>query len=331
MFNRAYLEENWVGFKEGHFYDEAGHFYYVPWGSMTAMLYVNKRLWDEAGLTEADYPKTWDDMVTVAKKLTKYDDTGNIEVSGFAFNGWTFPILFTDLIYEQGRYLQTKDSKGCQIDSPEGRRALETLIKFYDENINSRDFLGGGEAFETEKAAITWSWTFYTGVLHTTHPDLKFFTIKMPSFTGENLPSLGRQNYETSPVVPRYKPEERKKVAWDFLHWLHSREDNLIDLAFLHGIAPAYKKLWDHPRIVADPDMVALREVIDYKIFPGEYPNTLLAALDQNVGQNIIAGASVDEALKAGHEACNRVMQEADYWIIERLYRHDDAMIPDQP
>ena len=37
---------------------------------MTGSVYYNKDMWEAAGLTEADIPKTWDEMREVAKKLT---------------------------------------------------------------------------------------------------------------------------------------------------------------------------------------------------------------------------------------------------------------------
>ena len=330
LFDPAYYEENYLGFKEKHFHDAEGRIRYLPYGSMAALIYINTRLWEEAGLTEADYPATWDEMIEVAKKLTKYDSAGNIDVSGFVFNGY-IPYLWSDMMYQAGRYHFTADGKGCQIDSPESRKALETVVRFYDENINSRDFLNWLEAFGTEKAAMTWAWTWFSGYMRETYPDIDFFTVNMPSFTGENLPSLGRQNYEVSLVVASNKPAERQAVAWDFMHWLYSQDEVLVDLALAHNIAPSYTKLFEHPRILADPTIATLAPTIEYKVFPGEFPTPFDTVLNQYIDQNIVAGVPIDELIPQAQEACNLAMQERDYWEIEHSYLHADAMIPDQP
>ncbi|MCQ4928215.1 extracellular solute-binding protein, partial [Veillonella parvula] len=44
--------------------------YYIDYGMMTGSVYYNKEMWKEAGLTDDDIPKTWDEMIEVAKKLT---------------------------------------------------------------------------------------------------------------------------------------------------------------------------------------------------------------------------------------------------------------------
>ena len=45
-------------------------FYCAPKDFSTLALIVNTDLWTKAGLTDADVPKTWADLETVAKKLT---------------------------------------------------------------------------------------------------------------------------------------------------------------------------------------------------------------------------------------------------------------------
>ena len=330
LFDPAFLEENWLGFKEKHFHDDEGRIRYLPYGSMAASLFVNTKMWEEAGMTEADYPKTWDDLLVLAQKLTKYDDAGNIDIAGFAFNDY-LELLWNDMNYQLGRYLYTADGKGCQVDTPEGRQSLEMIMKYYDAKVNSFDYLGFIEAFGTEKAVITWSWLWFADYLRNTYPDLEFFTLKMPSFTGENLPALGRQNYEVSLVIPVGNEPERVAVAWDFLHWMYSQDEVLVDLALAHQITPAYRKLTEHPRIQADAAISQLGDVIEYKVFPGEFPDAMWQTITQNIGQNIIAGATIDEALAAAEEACDLAMAELDYWTLERSYAHNDAMIPDQP
>ena len=53
-----------------------GKLYGVPMGAAPAMFFINKDMWDAAGLT--DYPKTWDEVKTAAKALTKGDVAGII-------------------------------------------------------------------------------------------------------------------------------------------------------------------------------------------------------------------------------------------------------------
>ena len=47
----------------------------VPMGYAPTAVWYNTDMWAEAGLTEADIPTTWDQLLEVAKKLTKSDGT----------------------------------------------------------------------------------------------------------------------------------------------------------------------------------------------------------------------------------------------------------------
>lgn len=330
MFDPNFLKENWIGFEEGHYMDNEGKIRYIPYGSMAALVYVNQRMWDEAGLTEADYPETWDEMIEVGKKLTKYDAAGNIDIAGMDFNGY-IQYLFNDMNFQQGRYMYTKDGKGCQVDTPEGRNSWNTLQRVYDEKISSPEFLSWMEAFGTEKSAMAWSWTWFSGYMRSTYPEIKFFTLPMPGFKGTELPAAGRQNYEVSLVVSPAKDLERRKVSWDFLHWLYSNEETLVDLALAHNVVPAYKKLWTHERIQADQTIAQLAKIIEFKVFPGEFPSTMDSALTQYIGENFVSNFDVDQAMIEAQQACDQAMQEKDYWTVERTYLHNDAMIPNQP
>lgn len=50
-------------------YDETKNIYGIPFTSYTYVIYYNKALFAQAGLTEKDIPKTWDAFMDVCKKL----------------------------------------------------------------------------------------------------------------------------------------------------------------------------------------------------------------------------------------------------------------------
>lgn len=75
------LEADFVGVS-AHEID--GNVYYTDYGMMTATMYYNKAMWDAAGLTEADIPKTWDQFREVAKKLTIRCENGELVQAGSA-------------------------------------------------------------------------------------------------------------------------------------------------------------------------------------------------------------------------------------------------------
>ncbi len=50
-------------------YDETKNIYGIPFTSYTYVMYYNKALFAQAGLTENDVPKTWDSFMDVCEKL----------------------------------------------------------------------------------------------------------------------------------------------------------------------------------------------------------------------------------------------------------------------
>ncbi|PCE15431.1 sugar ABC transporter substrate-binding protein [Microbacterium sp. SZ1] len=53
-----------------------GTFYCAPKDFSTLALVINTQMWADAGLTDADLPKTWDDLASVAQKLTTPEHVG---------------------------------------------------------------------------------------------------------------------------------------------------------------------------------------------------------------------------------------------------------------
>ncbi len=334
LFDPDFYLENYQGFQEGHFQDDEGRIRFLNYGSMGALMYVATDLWEAAGMTDADIPKTWDELLELAPRLSQFDDAGNLEVAGFAFND-AITALWSDMMYQKGRYMWTADGLGCQVDSPESRQILEYLTALYDAGANSRDFLAANDAFHNGRAVIVYNWTWYSGNRKANAPEQRYFTFPMPTFTlptenGEYFPAYGRQNYDVSHVVSVNKPDERQEIAWDFMHWLHSQDQFLAEQALGLNMPAAYFKLVDHPLITSNADIALLAPAIPYTVFPGTWSDPFDMALYQYMNGNLIAGASIDDIIAQTQEACDMAMAE-DTWTVERDYRYADQMIADQP
>ncbi len=85
---QAFIESYLEGTLEG-FTGDDGRVYAVPTEVGNYSLYINGKLFEEAGLDPvADAPKTWEDILELAPKLTKKDASGNIIQRAFDF---TYP------------------------------------------------------------------------------------------------------------------------------------------------------------------------------------------------------------------------------------------------
>ena len=97
----------------------------IPMGTAAFAVYYNKKLWADAGLTEKDYPKTMDEFLALAKKLTK----GN--VYGMAAPDKDAGFLSNLLHSEGGDYIT--DGK-VAIDSPTNVATLQKWQKAITED-----------------------------------------------------------------------------------------------------------------------------------------------------------------------------------------------------
>lgn len=107
--------------------------YGLPNSTNTIVLFYNKGAFKDAGLSEDDVPKTWDELYEVAKKLTNPGkDRYGLFFSAVATEEGTFQIL---------PWLQMAGANWDNMNSEGAVEALTYLKRFLDENITSKDAL----------------------------------------------------------------------------------------------------------------------------------------------------------------------------------------------
>lgn len=315
------MEQNIVNFKAGYVFD--GQFYFYPVGIMSSLIFYNKDMWKAAGLTEADFPRTWADFVKVAKKLTKYDKNGHVQVAGFGLNG-ALGLLWCDLNYQKGGTLYNEDGTATRFNTEAGREALTFLRKLvFEDKVTEPGFLDYSEALGTGSAAMVYGWTWLRGSLDTNFPDLNYGAFPLPTFTGELSPGPNaRNNHEVGFCVPKAVPESRKQEVWKFLDWLYHDTDYIVESCLTLAVAPANKNLWTDRRIQQDPIISELVKAIPYTIIPGELPEIVETTGGlKTVNDLTFNGASVEETLAQADWEANAVLKQRPVnWCVERYY-----------
>ncbi|GGD48477.1 ABC transporter substrate-binding protein [Paenibacillus nasutitermitis] len=147
--------------------------YAVPNSSSPGMFFINEDMWKKAGLGE--YPKTWDEVETAAKKLTTKD------VHGITIN--LDPYHISNYIKSYGGGW----GFGKTINSPENVKALEKIFEMYKAGIavtpKSLGFGWDGEVFSNGKSVMTTGGYWYKGFLKDAAPNLKYSVIPVPEGT----------------------------------------------------------------------------------------------------------------------------------------------------
>ena len=155
-----------------------GQFYCAPKDFSTLALVINTDLWSAAGLTDADIPTTWDQLASVAQKLTA---DGRV---GLAF-GAEYQRLGAFMAQAGGGLLSDGKATADSAANVEALQYVKTHLN--DGSFAFASDVGagwGGEAFGTQKAAMTIEGNWITGALTADYPDVKYTVAELPAGPG---------------------------------------------------------------------------------------------------------------------------------------------------
>ncbi|MEU6970011.1 extracellular solute-binding protein [Kitasatospora aureofaciens] len=149
----------------------------LPKDSSTLGLAINTTLWQRAGLTEADYPTTWQQLADVAAKLTKDGVTGLVTTPEYQRLG-----VF---MKQAGGWITNPEQSAMTADSPADRQALEyvqSLLKAGTAKYVSEVDAGwGGEALGKGKAAMTIEGNWLKGAMAKDYPNVPYKVLPLPA------------------------------------------------------------------------------------------------------------------------------------------------------
>ncbi len=205
-----------------------GHIWGLPWDVDSRILFYNKDLFAKAGLDPNSPPKTWDELLDYAKKLTVTDDKGNFKQIGFIpnfGNSW----LYLYAIQNNGKFL-SDDGKTVLLNSQENVKALEFMVKGYDMfggakkiNAYTSTFQGGAnDPFLTGQVAMVINVNNAITNYARFAPDLNFGVAMPPTPTGSDFKTWSGG---WSWGIP--KGAKHPKEAFEVISWL-TTEGNKI-------------------------------------------------------------------------------------------------------
>lgn len=194
-----------------------GEIWGIPEETDDYCLLYNKDLFKAAGIATA--PKTWNELVADAAKLTKKDAKGAISQYGIAFlidNDWQVVDPYLSLLFSNGGQYISSDNKTALFNSPAGVAALEAELQLFKQG--STDINGNFYDFGKGKVAMViappWNKTTFKGN----------FGARFEEAVG-----VAPIPYMVKPASLQYSwfigvsaKSQHKQEAWDFLRWLTS-------------------------------------------------------------------------------------------------------------
>ncbi|GIG29957.1 extracellular solute-binding protein [Cellulomonas marina] len=154
--------------------------YCAPKDFSTLALIIDTDDWAAAGLTDADIPTDWDGLTSVAQRLTT---DGRV---GLGFSGEYARV--GAFLAQAGGQMVSDDGTTAEVDSPEnveGLTYVQGLLQSGSAAYAADLGTGwGGEAFGTDKAAMTIEGNWISGAMANDYPDVAWTAVPLPAGPG---------------------------------------------------------------------------------------------------------------------------------------------------
>lgn len=285
-----------------------GKIYAIPWRAGASVFLVNCQMFEDAGLEVPQLGWTWDDLSSIAGKLTdKAAGKYGIGVVGsstdFAteWQYWPFLLQAGGKIYENNR---------AAFNTPEGVKALEYLISLepsMPEGFTSMDINQMIDLFVGNKVAMFEDGPWYIGVIQKGHPDFKVCVA--PMVVGAQPGNItGGTALGISPL------SKNKEAAWKFIEYMTS-DDVLARWNEATDNVPPVKSAFSNPIYAEGPMSVAALVVGQPGVIPAnQYPDsTQLNIIMRNHLQAAYLGEETpEEALKAAAAEWDEILKKYD-------------------
>ncbi|HRW17831.1 MAG TPA: extracellular solute-binding protein [Dermatophilaceae bacterium] len=149
----------------------------APKDYSTLALVINTDMWTAAGLTDADIPKDWAGLETVAAKLTKNG------VTGLVFSGEHDRVGV--FLKQAGGWLVNADGTQVTADTDANAAGLAEVKKLLASGnvkfAKAVDAGWGGEAIGKGKTAMTIEGNWISGAMTKDYPTIKYKVVELPA------------------------------------------------------------------------------------------------------------------------------------------------------
>ncbi|MBL1118572.1 extracellular solute-binding protein [Streptomyces sp. 110] len=271
----------------------------LPKDTSTLALAINTDLWKKAGLTEKDYPTSWDELRKVAGKLTGNGVTGLVTSDEYQRLG-VFMKQAGGWITDAKQTKMTADS----AKNAEGLGFVRSLLRSGSMKYAKQvDTSWGGEALGKGKAAMTIEGNWLTGGMKLDYPKVDYKVVPLPAgpagkatLAFSNCWGVAAESAHRSAAVDLVKylsSGERQLKFADGFGVMPSRTSALADYAKQAPEAKAWvdaNAYAQGPVTVAGFDKVLSQFNTELQSLRTTDPQKILADLQRNGEQSLAKG-----------------------------------------
>jgi multiple sugar transport system substrate-binding protein len=219
-----WVKKNFPDYSVASVTSDKGEIFTFPWLDSLKAMFYNKDHFKEAGITKT--PETIDEMMEMAKKLTKRDEKGNLtragldlRLSGGGFG--TSQKYWTQVMIPYGaKVLEKVGAKWrAGYDDEAGRKALQYYIDaVHKYKVDGLDFKSDAEAFGLGMTSMFQREAWVVGYMAKNAPKINYGVFLMPKGPG------GWGTVGNTMGLSVAKSSKYKKEAFDFAMFMMNDE-----------------------------------------------------------------------------------------------------------
>lgn len=291
----------------------AGKTWSIPFQRSTIVMYYNKDAFRAAGLDPEMPPATWDELVTMGKKLVKKDASGKVAQWGLEIPSTGYPYwMFGALSRQNGEVLMNDAGNEVYFNKPGVVEALEFWKALGQEHgVMPEGTIEWGTLrsdFLEQKTAIMWH---STGNLTAVKKNASFdFGVAMlPAKKERGTPTGGGNFY----IFKNASPEERA-AALTFIKWMTQPARTAqwsIGTGYLATRADAYESAELQEYVKTFPPAAVARDQLKYATAElSVHENGRVYKILNDAIQSALTGAKTPEqALSGAQKQAERVLK----------------------
>jgi len=285
----------------------------IPFQRSTIVMFWNKDAFKEAGLDPNHAPQTWDELVTIAKKLTKRDSGGNVTQWGIEIPSSGFPYwLFQALTTENDAQLMNSAGTETYFDKPAVAEALQFFVDLSrKDQVMPTGVIDWGTTpkdFFERKTAIMWT---TTGNLTNVKANAKFdFGVAMlPAKKRRGSPTGGGNFY----LFAKASPEERA-AALKFVRFMTTPE-RAAEWGIKTGYVATRPDAWETPAmkdyVAGFPAAAVARDQLPFAVaeFSTHDNQRVTQALDDALQAALTGAKPPEQALAEAQRTADRLLR----------------------
>lgn len=220
----------------------------IPFQRSTILLYWNKQAFRAVGLNPERPPQNWEEMRSMARRLTLRDASGKVQRWGIEIPSSGFPYwLYQGLVTTNGGTLMNAAGTETSFDSPAAIEALEYWVSLArDDRVHPPGIVEWGstpEDFIRQHAAMIWTTSGNLADI-AQRADFNFGVTVLPANRRSGSPTGGGNFY----IFKRSTPAQRR-AALQFVEWMTAAQQT-AQWSMETGYIPVRKTAWRVPSLM---------------------------------------------------------------------------------